>query len=575
MGIAAGDIYNTMPVTYGGGGGNGDGLDYQDVFNAIAYALRGSDYISIGSLTPQNTLAISLNMPSANAFILQNIKGNAYITPSFNSQTGTLTLNFNIAAIINDAGTNTTQTWSSSKIASYIQSLIDNLDVLKLVGYIGNSAPGANVDEGQFWISSPSLGSSGLPTASPTDISSPGGIWNGTAWVASPYSMSDFDVWYNSNDGTTWYWLANVWHPLNFSIDLSAYRTAAEQDEIDRQTMTLQRQNSGQAPAGYTETEQLGQYAPGLGNSLININDWSIRRRVYKTTSSTISDTPGNLTNVGMGGGAYDAGTLYVDRDNRLGVVVTGAPSGNKSVMTILPAPTGTGSNPSNLANLILTLNGSALDITNTDATETLNILQKPFNPTGNSPQTINIEYNPFDLGTGTNSPGGGMVDLYTYPNYASSFTADPTRGNSAYLDPERSTQYPNGKPCFLSGSGNNTQVQYDFQTLAGDALVFRIQNGTTGQAGSNSGIGLFHIPTTGNRIMYFIGAGGNQSANIPLNVTGSYSNNPSYPNLPMPPSSFPNVNAGNLSYNTWEVVFKMGALWRFNQQLNLSEAPL
>lgn len=85
-------------------------------------------------------------------------------------------------------------------------------------GYVSTSAPSSTTYTlvvGNLWINSASM-----PTTFPipaADIQQ----WNGSAWVAygSDYTVGDFDVFRNINDGEGYYWFGGQWTPM--STDLS------------------------------------------------------------------------------------------------------------------------------------------------------------------------------------------------------------------------------------------------------------------------------------------------------------------------------------------------------------------
>lgn len=162
--------------------------------------------------------------------------------------------------------------------------------IAKPIGTISTSAP-ANPVIGHYWYNTNIIG------APPATITSSISQWDGTTWqpIAS-YTASDWDLWVNLNDNSLWIYVNGSWLPLNFNMDLSAYRTAVNQDLIDT-------------------TKWTAKPPSAINNAL--------------------SDTIGEISSPPAGTTGRQVGDLVYDEQGRLGQIVALGDRGVIQVATI------------------------------------------------------------------------------------------------------------------------------------------------------------------------------------------------------------------------------------------------
>lgn len=97
---------------------------------------------------------------------------------------------------------------------------------LKAAGVINQNEP-SNKSVGMLWMQSAVSGS-------PNNLANWDGVqlWNGTSWVASTYTSTDWDLWANANDNTLWFYVNGVWEQLDVELDVSNFYTKSEIDNL-------------------------------------------------------------------------------------------------------------------------------------------------------------------------------------------------------------------------------------------------------------------------------------------------------------------------------------------------------
>ena|GEM_PF-6820326 len=298
MGYGAGNIYQGG----GTGGGGGGGLTPGDVYNIIRNSLASSQYISLDE--NNGVITINLNYPAVQQSIFANINvDNQFIKKQTNGD-GSITIYLDMAtlfsSIINDNQTSLNNTWTSTKITSYISSIIEQLEtgIMNFVGYISTTDPntisGNPVAPGTLWYNSSATGTANLPTNFPIIVSR----WDGTQWNANQsYTAGDWDVWFNVNDTVTYYWFAQMWHVLNFDIDMSNYYT------IEQVNTLLQ----GYTPLFFGIENPTPDITPNaqpnlLNNSLPNVNGTGFIQEIFNKLAGLWSIITGSSLTVSQAG---------------------------------------------------------------------------------------------------------------------------------------------------------------------------------------------------------------------------------------------------------------------------------
>jgi hypothetical protein len=123
-----------------------------------------------------------------------------------------------------------------SMTEAQIRDLVAQGSFLTYAGVVSASDPTGtmtpNPSTPNYWYQS---STTTFPTSFPVAVKS----WDfaTSAWVDAQYTPTSGDVWSNLNvaAGTPngAYWFSGAWNQLDFHIDLSPYRTAADQDVID------------------------------------------------------------------------------------------------------------------------------------------------------------------------------------------------------------------------------------------------------------------------------------------------------------------------------------------------------
>jgi len=597
------------------------GIGITDVYNYLKTNLLPGSYIGIAFDDPSQTITVSfLYTPALNSILGTIGSGDNYIQRGYtydgsgNRTAITLTLDIALVAsyIVIDGDSSETTTYSSYYI-DYLFSQIRN-GILNFIGYVSGTDPSAGITgtlkTGTRWQQQGGTGS-------PPSGTFAANTWNGSAWAGyTNYTPQDWDVWYNSNDQTTWYWFANQWHPLNFSVDLTPYvrwdetyaiqpPTAVTTDPAAETTLT-------NTITGFTQ--RIYNYLAGLYQLILNIFRYNTLAvsgtsgsptslavpkavsyyRLTATQAAYLQLSAANLTPAAAAaamitlenGSAYPVTVQASGNQGSTGTNVIcvippqstvlvscsqqGSTYASQFRYTPLPPVAAQGGN----AGLIVSLNGATTDITNNGNP----IASNPYLPSGANPQTINIDYNPLDLGGGGGG-GGGTTFLYNFHNQVTpadnvgndailSFTQlngqpiSPLAGSGYYLDPMGQQVYVDQVNAVTGNNhGGSGRVWYDYQALVSMETIVLFLRRTWGQG---SQVVLYNVPVNEVRILFAFASVGTVVQGSPAwaqPIALSVSGQPTWGNQ--------GVNVGNISLSQMQVIFKINNKWKF---MNLSD---
>jgi hypothetical protein len=189
------------------------------------------------------------------------------------------------------------------------------------VGYANIIEPtGGGLKNGDLWYNG-----SVLPDTAFAVYTYNNGSWS---TETTQYEHVMFDLWSNQTDGHGYYWFNNEWNKIDQNVDLSAYRTALQQDAIDAGKVDKE-EGKGLSEANYTATEKnkLGGIADGATK-----NEIATEEEAIAGTNDTKVMTPlkTKLAIDALGGGSSGGGgesesgsvspeyTYIVDSDQKL-----------------------------------------------------------------------------------------------------------------------------------------------------------------------------------------------------------------------------------------------------------------
>lgn len=231
---------------------------------------------------------------------------------------------------VSDTETDLSDVYTKQETQTLIRQVVES--TYHFVGFISENEPtGVNLTDGYLWYQSTSTGkpSSTFPWTPIKKYVEKTNTWESS----DDYTATDWSVWANYNEieddnHPDWYWFGGHWNRLDTNVDLSVFRTAADQDVIDA-TKQSKLGGTGNGGKAVIASETLGTVSyKGIDttatkdsqNLIISDEVYKIKSRIATNVTDTDSGMIGNVLGTDPVAGDPFGGDIFVKANGQMRV---------------------------------------------------------------------------------------------------------------------------------------------------------------------------------------------------------------------------------------------------------------
>lgn len=237
----------------------------------------------------------------------------------------------NLGSRIDDNDSSLENVYTKEETQDIVRKIAES--TYHFVGFISDTEPtSVNLTDGYLWYKSTDKGmpTSDFPWTPIKKYVAETNTWEDT----NDYTSSDWAVWANYNEEETggnhpdWYWFGGHWNRLDTNVDLSVFRTAADQDVIDS-TKQNKLGGTGEGGKAVIASETAGTVSyKGIDttatkdsqNLIISDEVYKIKTRIATNVTDTESGMIGNVLGTDPSAGSEFGGDIFVKTNGQMTV---------------------------------------------------------------------------------------------------------------------------------------------------------------------------------------------------------------------------------------------------------------
>lgn len=237
----------------------------------------------------------------------------------------------NLSSRVDDNDTALGDVYTKKETQDIVRKITES--TYHFVGFISKEEPaGINLTDGYLWYESEETG---IPSRTFPWTPIKKYVEETKTWKnVDDYTPNDWSVWANYNEVDNgdnhpdWYWFGGHWNRLDTNVDLSVFRTAADQDKIDA-TKQNKLGGTGEGGKAVIASETAGTVSyKGIDttatkdsqNLIISDEVYKIKTRIATNVTTTESGTIGNVLGTDPAAGDEFGGDIFVKPNGQMRV---------------------------------------------------------------------------------------------------------------------------------------------------------------------------------------------------------------------------------------------------------------